>query len=50
MLKILECFASLRVWEEMVNKQPFKTVEFSKPQNTGLADLIHDIKALRGSK
>lgn len=43
---ILEC--ALGVWKEMVNIQPFKTVEFGKPWNTGLADLIHDIKAFFG--
>lgn len=45
---ILECATSLGVWKEMVNIQPFKTVEFGKPWNTGLADLIHDIKAFFG--
>lgn len=39
---------SLGVWKEMVNRQPFKTVEFSKPRTLGLADLIHDIKAFFG--
>lgn len=45
---ILEWVTSLGVWKEMVNRQPFKTVEFSKSWNTGLADLIHDIKAFFG--
>ena len=43
-----EGVTSLGVWKETVNRQPFKTVEFSKPWNTGLADLIHDIKAFFG--
>lgn len=32
----------------MVHRQPLKTVKFIEPRNTGLADLIHDIKAFLG--
>lgn len=46
--QIQQCVPSLGVWKEMVNRQLFQTVEFSKPRNTGLADLIHDIKAFVG--
>jgi len=43
-----EGVTSLGVWKEMVKRQPFKTEEFSKPRNTGFADLIHDIEAFFG--
>lgn len=42
------CGACLGVWKEMVNRQRLKTAEFTKSQNTGLADLIHDIEAFFG--
>lgn len=36
------------VWKEMVNRQLFQAAEFRKPWDTGLADLILDIKACFG--